>query len=224
MPTELASGPTIHADAWRSVVGRRGATSYPAGIELFQQGGTLDSVYFVAHGLVKLTDIQSDGRVTILGMRSRGWIVGAAAAIRRHPYPVTATTLTRCQLFRVGVRRFLTCLRRSAGLSWYVHDMHARELHDQLAQEVALRSLTARERLEHFLSTLLPERGSGVAPAEIRLELPLRLWEVAQIIAVAPAYLSDLLGQLEAEGVVRRNRGAVTIIRPDRLPSRASGV
>jgi CRP-like cAMP-binding protein len=221
---ELASGATTHADAWRTVVGRRGSTGYPAGIELFQQGGTLDSVYFVAHGLVKLTDIQSDGRVTILGLRSRGWIVGAAAAIRRHPYPVTATTLTRCQLFRVGVRRFLTSLQRSAGLSWYVHDMHARELHDQLAQEVGLRSLTARERLEHFLATLLPQRGSAARPVEFRLELPLRLWEVAQLIAVTPAYLSDLLGQLETEGVVRRSKGTVTITRPDRLSSPASGV
>jgi CRP-like cAMP-binding protein len=41
--------------------------------------------------------------------------------------------------------------------------------------------------------------------------VPLKHWEVAQLIAVTPAYLSRLFNQLELEGVIRRDRKAFAI-------------
>jgi CRP-like cAMP-binding protein len=199
------------------LIGNAIPQSYSAGIELFRQLDSMGSIYLIADGLVKLTHVHSDGRVSVLGLRSRGWILGAASAIRGLPYATTASTLTKCRLHRVAATRFRQSLQRKAALSWYVHEMHSRELHEQLFQILGLGSLSARERLEAFFAKLLPPLGSPVPAKGIRLEIPLHLSEVAQLIAVTPPHLSHLLRDLEGEGVLRRSKGWVFVLDPDRL-------
>jgi CRP/FNR family transcriptional regulator, nitrogen oxide reductase regulator len=201
----------------RELVGDDAPESYPAGIELFQQGAVVEGVYVVAEGVVKLSHISLDGRPTILGLRSPGWILGAAAATCSPLHPVSATTLTRCRLHRVPTSRFRALLKRRAKLSWYVHEMHSREIHEHLMQLVGIRSLPARERLGRLFLRLMPSVDE--VKGGVRLESPLRLWEVAQLIAVTPSYLSDLLRGLEREGVIRRSKGWVIILDPHRLSS-----
>ena len=51
--------------------------------------------------------------------------------------------------------------------------------------------------------------GLSFRPGNIRC--PLRQWEVAQLVGVTPSYVSQLLGELEREGVVRRERGWIWV-------------
>ncbi|MGH2376405.1 MAG: helix-turn-helix domain-containing protein [bacterium] len=47
--------------------------------------------------------------------------------------------------------------------------------------------------------------------------MPLRHWEIAQLLAVTPAYLSRLFNRLEQEGILLRRKGWLTISDPDNL-------
>ncbi len=201
----------------RQLVGHEEPQSYAPGIELFRQGAPVESAYVIADGIVKLSHVNLNGEPTILAIRSQGWILGAAAATFSALHPITATTLTSCRLHRVSASRFRTLLRRRASLSWYVHEMHSREIHEHLMQVVGLRSLPARKRLGRLFRRFVP----AVVRAKdgIRLDLPLRMWEVAQLIAVTPSYLSDPLRVLEHDGVLRRSKGRVIILDPHRLSS-----
>lgn len=51
----------------------------------------------------------------------------------------------------------------------------------------------------------------------IRLQLPLKRWELAQAIAVAPQYLIKLLRQLEQDGIIRRRKEWFIIADPEKL-------
>jgi len=42
---------------------------------------------------------------------------------------------------------------------------------------------------------------------EMRLQMPLKHWEVAELIAVTPEHLSRVLRQMETEGILRREKG-----------------
>src|SRR5712691_8679747 len=78
---------------------------HSAGFELFRQGRTAQDVYWVQSGLTKLVSLNEDGDETIIGLRSSGWFLGATSAILRKPYPVTATTVTDCKLYRFSAEQ-----------------------------------------------------------------------------------------------------------------------
>jgi len=178
--------------------------NYPAGIVLFRQGESPEVVYGIEQGWVKLVRIEEDGQAMIVGVRSRGWILGAASALAQKAHAVTAETVTWCRLRRMKVEAFRHLVQRDEAFSWYVHQMHAREVHRQLEQVVGLGCQRARRRLEQLLEELARE-------GETRC--PLRQWELAQLVAVTPSYLSQLLRELEREGVVRREGGWIVLER-----------
>jgi CRP-like cAMP-binding protein len=43
---------------------------YPSGIQLFKQGFSLEGVYWIETGLVKLVHLDGEGRESIVGLRS----------------------------------------------------------------------------------------------------------------------------------------------------------
>jgi len=183
---------------------------YPAGVRLFRQGDWPEVVYAIEQGWVKLVRIEEDGQAMIVGVRSRGWILGAASALTKEAHAVTAETVTWCQLRRMRGEVFRERVRRDEGFSWYVHQMHAQEIHRQLGQVVGLGCRRARRRLEQLLGELADGQ-------EGRWRCPLRQWELAQLVAVTPSYLSQLLGELEREGVVRREGGWGVVEGVERL-------
>jgi len=51
----------------------------------------------------------------------------------------------------------------------------------------------------------------------IRFELPLRNWELAQLLGVTPEHLSRILRDLTKEGIIRRAKGWILVERPEKL-------
>jgi hypothetical protein len=78
--------------------------------------------------------------------------------------------------------------------------------------------MPAMDRLEGFLRQLILEQEPAIGPAELhksmRLQIPLKLRELAQLIAIAPEYLSRLLRELEQQGTLRRDKGWLIITDP----------
>ncbi len=184
--------------------------TYPARYTFFSQGEGVEDVLYLEHGLVKLVRGNQDGREErIIGLRADGWVIGAAAAILDEPYVATAVTVVPSRIARVAATEFRRRLQTDHELSAAVHRMHAREVYNELTQ-VTESSISARSRLEHLLrnlASLEPPKGSG----EIHVQMPLRQWEVAQIVGVAPPYLCQLMAEMEEDGILRRERGAVVL-------------
>lgn len=190
---------------------------YPSGIELFKQGFASEGVYWIETGLVKLVHLNHEGRESIVGLRSRGCILGAVAVIVRRPSLVSAVTVTQCHLRRVPAAALLSLTRNNPKFSWHLHQQHAQEIYDQVAQLVRLGSFSARQRLEQLLLQLISILELGEFEKRTRLRLPLKYYEIAQLIVITPQHLSRLLKQMQQEGIIRREKGAVIICDPQRL-------
>ena len=190
------------------------AQNYPARVELFRQGDTPNSVFLLEHGLIKLMRVENDGRGIIVGLRASGWCVGAASVILGRPYLVSAVTVTPSRVSCMSAEAFQEALRSDPALSWHLHEMHSREVHAEIDHVTEFNSLSARRRLERFLRRLEgiidPERDGD----EVRLVIPLRQWEIAQLIGVTPPYLSELTRDLEGRGLLRRERESLVLCRP----------
>jgi len=182
--------------------------TYPAGAVLLAQGDSPDDVFVIDHGLVKLRRVQSCGKEAITGIRMAGDFLGAAAAVLGYPNPTDAIAITSCGVIRMDVREFLDRLRTDRDFSWRLHEMQSREICGDCDHVAELGCVPAVVRLQRLLLHLAGSFGSRRGEGEILLKLPLKKWELAQIVGVTPQYLCQLFADLEHAGVLDR-RGPV---------------
>ncbi|HSE99135.1 MAG TPA: Crp/Fnr family transcriptional regulator [Blastocatellia bacterium] len=190
---------------------------FPAGVELFKQGSCAREVYLVERGLAKLICVTSEGQEIIVGLRSPGWILGANSAILGKPYPVGAVTLTRSRLRCIYAEQFIRLVRSDLEFSWYLQILQNQEMTDHLAHIVGQRCLTARQRFEQLLLRLVASIHHGRARQAVRFRLPMKHWEMAQLIGITPEHLCRLERKMEQEGLLQRENGWLVISDLDRL-------
>jgi CRP/FNR family transcriptional regulator len=189
--------------------------AYPANTELFQQGQKPQEVYFIEKGLIKLLRIEDNGGALIVSLRFPGWLM-CSPAIIKHPYPVTGVAVTRCQLRRIPASVFEEAIRTDPVLSWSIHQEQSKEIVNNVFQAGQLACLPARHRLEQLIWRLASTQNSQLKSVA-RLQMPLKQWEVAEVISVTPTYLSRLLKELESAGLIERRAGYLIIPDPERL-------
>jgi CRP-like cAMP-binding protein len=184
---------------------------------LFPQGQQAKEALYLAEGTCKLVCHRPDGGDVIVGLRGSGQFLGVEAAILGRSHLVSAVTLTECHISRVVAERFRDLVRAIPELSWQLHQKHSEELYLETGRIGDLGTLSARERLLRFLDSL--HRGhpqDGVVANEVRVHVPLKQWEIAQLLAVTPPYLCGLIGELEREGLLRRESDTFVLRRRHR--------
>ena len=193
--------------------------SYPAGVELFRQGERADNVYFINRGVIKLTRSEPNGHEILLDLRFSGSLIASAAVISEKPHPFAAVTVTRCGLTRWNSRQFLSLIATDSSLSARVSVMLSDEVHDHIARISQLTCLPARQRLEQFLWQLCERLGPDHLRLEgkAKLQLPLKHYEIAELLSITPTYLCRLLNELEMESIIMRTRGWIIVTKASEL-------
>ena len=200
---------TGRTDSWLPFL--PSALTYPVGAVLMQQGGDPGDVFYVEEGLAKLVRTGPDGREQILGLRGRGWFLGAALVLVFQAHPASAVAVTQCRLRRLTRQAFLDLMAKHEALSWHVHQMHSREVLSQFQQMADLGTATSRQRLERILRRLIRDASPRGGNGGVRLSLPLKRCELASLIAITPAHLSRLFRQLRDDGVIRVSKGCIVV-------------
>lgn len=209
----------LNYDDWRRLGDSSPSQPYPPFTNILTQGFAVQDVFFIERGIIKLSRVEEHGREFITGLRFPSSIIGAAPVILERPSPATAITLTTCYLSRITPRSFVRLLQENTYFSWQLHLMHSRELFEQTAQVSSLVWLSARLRLECLLSELISEM-EIVEKQPKAPWVPLRQLEIAQLIAVTPQYLCELLKEMEQENVIQRRKGRILILDPLKLRRR----
>jgi CRP-like cAMP-binding protein len=197
--------------SWEQVSSLAPAQEYPAGIELFKQEVPARDVYLIESGLIKLMAVEQNDREILVGLRSPGWIVGSASVILNKKYAFSATTLTGCRLRRVTAEAFLRLLRNDQEFAWFFQQMQSHELHEQLTQLVEFGCLSARDKLEHLLSRMISALVPKGPERKVRLKLPLKHRELAELLSITPEHLSRVLREMQQEGLVFKEKGWICI-------------
>jgi CRP-like cAMP-binding protein len=205
-----ANGVGLHAhNPWNAL--RIPPRDFPAATSLFFQGDTAREVFYIERGLVKLIHLSGDGQELIVGLQSKGAFLGSSSLIAQEPHPVTAITVTSCSLICIRAELFLRLAKADEQFCWHLHQAQSREVHQQVSQLLMLRCLSARQRFER----LLLQFSLSVSPLEkqapIKTRLPLRQWEIAQLIGVTPEHLSRVLKQIKQEGIIQEEDGHMIV-------------
>lgn len=184
---------------------------YPATVQLYRQGSHAEEVYFINRGLLKLVRMEREGHELIIDLRPRGWLLGTAAVITRQQHPVTAITLSESVVQRIPAAAFNNLLRTNTQFSAHVHQMQSHEAIDHITHMALISCLPAQERLADLLWELAHALELPTSSGEVLLRLPLKHWELAQLIGVTPEYLSRLLKKMQRDGIVRQQKGFMII-------------
>jgi CRP-like cAMP-binding protein len=184
---------------------------FPPSTTLFLQGAPPREVFYIERGLVKLTRVSENGQELAVGLPSQGSLLGAASVIVQEPYPFTAVTTTNCALSRIPADLFLRLAKTDEQFCWYIHEVHSHEVHQQADQLAALRHLSARQRFERFLLQFLSLTPVHERQTSMRIRLPLKHWEIAQLIGIRPEHLSRVLQQIKQEGILREEDGYMIV-------------
>jgi CRP/FNR family cyclic AMP-dependent transcriptional regulator len=186
--------------------------TYPQGTILYQQDARSTSVYFIERGLVKLTRIDEAGNEIIAGIRRRYWLIGAPAVLLKQPYSFNVTTLTECRLRVISAAGFLQIVRNDQKFYMELNRILSQEIYEQSKMLIFLGCMPARERLMQLMGDFINEMERPPDTVnQVRLKIPLKHKELAQMIAITPEHLSRLLSRMESEGFISREKNSIIV-------------
>ncbi|MDA8083070.1 MAG: Crp/Fnr family transcriptional regulator [Nitrospiraceae bacterium] len=194
--------------------------AYPPHTEILRQDTPARMVYFVERGVLKLSRIESSGREFIAGLRHRHWIIGVPAVFLGKQYSFTVTTLTSSSLRSISAENFLNLVETDRELCRQMLTMLSQEIFKQGKNFGNLGCLPAIDRLKQLLYDIIIEvQGSADLKQQVKIMVPLKHKEIAQMIAITPEHLSRLLKALEGEGLIRRDGNWLTVRDTEGLKS-----
>ncbi len=183
--------------------------AYPPGTHILRQDTPAKAVFLVESGLLKLSRTVQTGREVIAGLRRQHWMIGAPAVLLGKTYSFTATTLTHCSLRSVSAETFLNNVSTDTHFSFQMLIVLSREYYKQSETLVGLGCLPAIDRLKQLLYEITADvQGSS---HQVKIQVPLKHHEMAQMIAITPEYLCRLLKKLEQEKIITRDKGSLIV-------------
>ncbi|MCC6860160.1 MAG: Crp/Fnr family transcriptional regulator [Bryobacterales bacterium] len=184
----------------------------PRGAEILRQGTPSRDAILIERGLVAISMADEEGQQRIADVRRSGSALEVCAALLDAPCPFTAKALTDCSLWHVRAADLWRVMAEDRAV--------ARRMQQSLCQEVLISiprwahgpRWSARRRFAELLIQL--GRGASDLPkTPLQVHLPLKLWELAELLAITPAHLSRMLQGMRSEGVLERQPGYVFVLK-----------
>lgn len=179
------------------------------------QGDPADRLFLVVKGSARYFFLTPEGRKVYLLWLVPGDIFGGASLLTDPADFLVSTEVTRATYVLVWPRnairwlaeRHLRLLENTLSiasdyLTWY------------LASHLSLICHTARQRLAHVLISL----GSGIGYKSDRgISLQVTNEQLANTASITPFTVSRLLNEWQRSGAIRKGRGKLLLVQPDKL-------
>jgi CRP/FNR family transcriptional regulator len=189
--------------------------AYPRGTILFVQGSPSNAVYFVETGQIKVSRAEEGGATVVIGFGGPGSLLGDTAAILRRPYIGTAQVVAPCSVRELDAVEFRRQVKFDSHFSWRIHEFQSRDIEEKAIKLASVGGLSTRRRLERFLADALAAQAGPLDGSPRRITPPIKHLDVAAAIFASPEHLCRLLKELENDGLIRRDRGWLVVLRPD---------
>ena len=187
--------------------------SLPRGTVIFAKGETGTGLMSVLAGAVKISVLAADGREIVLGMMREGDIFGEIALLDGHPRTADATAVTDCELMEIERRDFLPFLHSQPDVAMQIMQTLCSRLRRTTDQVQDLTCLNLPARLAKMLLRLSADAERlGSAP-----KVAITQREISQMIGTSRESTNKQLRSWAKHGFIRLERGAVAVLRCDKL-------
>jgi CRP/FNR family transcriptional regulator, cyclic AMP receptor protein len=183
------------------------------GETIFAKGDPGSGLMGVLSGSVKISVPSADGRDIVLNIIHAGEIFGEIALLDGRPRTADATAMTDCELIVIERRDFIPFLRSEPDLIMQIVEILCSRLRWTTEQVQDVTFLDLPTRLAKALLRLVresePPAGGG--------KLTITQRELSQLIGRSRESTNKQLRIWAKQGWVRLQRGAVTVLQPDKL-------
>ena len=185
----------------------------PAGTLVCRKGRPVEHWIGVIDGLVKMTNVSSDGKpTTFTGVPTGGWF-GEGSLLKDEPRRYDIVALRGSDIAYMPRATFMTLLDSSVTFNRFV----LTQLNERLGQFIAMvehdRLLGPDARLARGLAALFnPTLYPGIGPA-----LPISQEELGQLAGLSRQRVNQALKRLEQAQLLRVEYGGVTVLSLDGL-------
>jgi CRP/FNR family transcriptional regulator, cyclic AMP receptor protein len=189
---------------------------YGRNVTFIRQGDPVKQIHVLRRGWLQISHVTPTGK-SIVDLWSPGNILGITSIMMGDHSPYTATALENCEVEQVDIGKFLSHLKKDAHVAFdllrYISRKNRRLLsHFYDAATKAPLEERLLSALEEISSTCSVQVDGGV-----RINLPLPMQILADRLGCSRQWISKLLSDLEARGVLKRRNGWITLNRTVKL-------
>ncbi|MEB2343819.1 MAG: Crp/Fnr family transcriptional regulator [Deltaproteobacteria bacterium] len=183
---------------------------------LFHRGDAAAQVYVVASGRLKVVATSKEGGDMVLAILDEGEVVGELPMLTGGRRTASVVALEPCELVALARRDFLRFLREQPEAAVELLVVLAERLVriSEFAEDTLFLAVPARlaKKLLHLAERFGSEAGSGV-----RIGLRLSQSELADLVGTTRESVNKQLRAWSGDGILRMERGELTILDPARL-------
>lgn len=193
--------------------------TFEAGATIFSPSPKPEFVFILESGLARIYRVGHGGNELTLGYIHPGEVFGELTAFDDEaPRESYAEATEACRVLRVTRGEFIKVLRSQPSMIFAVAAQVEGRFKRIEARVEDLVFRSARSRLARILIQLADDFGRELeASGAILIDARLTHADLATLVGSTRPTVSIALGELEDAGVVARNRGTFTILKPDAL-------
>lgn len=201
---------------------RMQTSSWAAGDYIFHAGDRADSLYVVAEGRVKLSQVTPDGTETVTDILVPGELFGAMSSTGEPYHQQSASALVGTCTLRIGQADFRHVLATQPRVGLRVLDDVADRLIRAQSDIGGQGTETVRQRTATALLRLADKLGEDRGPHGIMLEVPLTRTDLAGLARSTPESVSRVMSRWKKDGIIESGRRWTAIRDRRRLEDEAT--
>ena len=190
---------------------------YAKGTTLFRESETVNGVYVICTGQVKLFCMSKEGKTLILKIAMPGDVLGLGVVISGDVYEVTAETIAPTQIKSIRRDEFLTFLKKHGEVSLHAAQALSEDYKTAFfdARRLALSGSAAGR-----LAGVLLEWGTAAASCgkfEMRFTMALTHEDLGNLVGSSRETVTRILTRFKKEKLIQMRGASILILSPDLL-------
>lgn len=181
------------------------------GSVICREGDTARSLFFVAHGKVKLLRHSLGGKDVLLDILPQGGLFGGLVLLGAREYPDTALAQTNCCVLTISGDAFRRLLEQHPGITLEVLKSVSRSLHDARETIRQLTTSPVNARIATILLKLAERLGEHTRQG-LLIQSPLPHQDLAAMVGTTPETVSRVMAGMRRDGLVDSGRQWVRIL------------
>jgi CRP/FNR family cyclic AMP-dependent transcriptional regulator len=174
-------------------------------------GETLDSIYVVLSGQVKVELTNARGRSVILYLLGQGELFGEREAIDGQPGMLTVTAVEPCDLVVIGMADFHRCMAENIDVMRYLMESLVRRMRQAECKVASLAGLDVHGRVAMLLDDM-SETCEGRRVVSRRISRA----DIARMVGASREMVSRVMRDLQLRGEISEADGVICLHRSRR--------
>ncbi|NNE29646.1 MAG: response regulator [Saprospiraceae bacterium] len=188
--------------------------AFPKKAMIFEEGGHPRHLYYVETGTVKTFRRNDLGKEYILDVHNPGSFIGHQALLSGEPYKHSARALEETGISVIPREDFLTLLYKDRDFSIHFIRLITRASYEHEDRLLSLAYNSIRKRVAESLLTFFDKTHTSQEQ-----ELVVLREDLAALVGTAKESVIRTLSDFKEEGLIRINKGRISIINRDKLES-----